>query len=102
MACHEIFLVICLMLAVSMVNAVDFFVVDNTGDSPGGRKFRDEIGGVSYGKQSVRSATDFTWRLFQQTNPLDRKTITNITLFIENSNSVAYNTNLGKEIHFQR
>ncbi|AEC06371.1 protein family basic secretory protein [Arabidopsis suecica] len=98
MACHKIFLVISLMLAVSLVSAVDFSVVDNTGDSPGGRRFRNEIGGVSYGEQSLRDATDFTWRLFQQTNPSDRKDVTKITLFMENSNGIAYSSQ--DEIHY--
>ncbi|CAE5982774.1 unnamed protein product [Arabidopsis arenosa] len=84
MACHKIFLAISLMLVVSMVNAVDFSVFDNTGNSPGGRRFRDEIGSVSYGEQSLRSATDFTWRLFQQTNHSDRRDVKMITLFMEN------------------
>ncbi|KAG7583883.1 protein family basic secretory protein [Arabidopsis suecica] len=88
------------MLAISLVNAVDFSVVDTTGDSPGGRKFRGEIGGTSYGEQTLRSATDFVWGLFQQTNPSDRRDVKMITLFMENGNGVAYNSNSGKEIHF--
>ncbi|CAH8262288.1 unnamed protein product [Arabidopsis lyrata] len=88
------------MLAISLVNAVDFSVVDTTGDSPGGRKFREEIGGASYGEQTLRSATDFVWGLLQQTNPSDRRDIKMITLFMENGNGVAYNSNLGNEIHF--
>ncbi|CAF1706176.1 uncharacterized protein LOC106442411 [Brassica napus] len=102
MTCHKIFLVISVMLAVSsLVKAVDFSVVDNTGDSAGGRRFRGEIDGVSYGTQSLRSATDFVWGLFQQTNnPSDRRDVTKITLFMENGNGVAYNTNSGSEIHF--
>ncbi|CAL9222969.1 unnamed protein product [Arabidopsis halleri] len=100
MTCHKIFLVISLMLAISLVNAVDFSVVDTTGDSPGGRRFREEIGGASYGEQTLRSATDFVWGLFQQTNPSDRRDVKMITLFMENGNGVAYNSNSGKEIHF--
>ncbi|CAL9222970.1 unnamed protein product [Arabidopsis halleri] len=98
MTFHKIFFVISLMLVVSLVNAVDYSVVDNTGDSAGGRRFRGEIGGITYGIQSLRSATDFVWRLFQQTNPSDRKSVTKITLFMENGDGVAYNS--GNEIHF--
>ncbi|CAA7058630.1 unnamed protein product [Microthlaspi erraticum] len=89
------------MLAVSLVNAVDYAVVDNTGDSAGGRRFRGEVGGASYATQTLGAATDFTWRLFQQTNnPSDRRSVTKITLFMENTNGVAYNSNSGSEIHF--
>lgn len=98
MTFHKIFFVISLMLVVSLVNAVDYSVVDNSGDSTGGRRFRGEIGGISYGTQTLRSATDFVWRLFQQTNPSDRKSVTKITLFMENGDGVAYNS--GNEIHF--
>ncbi|CAL9222973.1 unnamed protein product [Arabidopsis halleri] len=96
---HKIILVISLMVAVSLVNAVDFSVIDNTGDSPGGRTFQEEIGGENYGRQALSYATDFVLDLFQQTNPSDRKPITKITLFMENSDGVAYNSQ-AQEIHF--
>ncbi|KFK39998.1 hypothetical protein AALP_AA3G316800 [Arabis alpina] len=87
-----------MLVVVSLVNAVDFSVVDNTGDSAGGRRFRGEIGGVTYATQSLRAATDFVYRLFQQNNPSDRRTVTKITLFMENGDGVAYNS--ANEIHF--
>ncbi|CAN8270666.1 unnamed protein product [Cochlearia groenlandica] len=91
--------VLSLILAFSLVNAVDFSVVDNTGDSPGGRRFRGEIGGESYARQSLSSATNFVFSVFQQTNsPSDKKVVTKITLVMENGNGVAYNGN--NEIHF--
>ncbi|KFK39997.1 hypothetical protein AALP_AA3G316700 [Arabis alpina] len=87
-----------MLMVVSLVNAVDFSVVDNTGDSAGGRRFRGEIGGISYATQSLRSATEFTWRLFQQNNPSDRRPTPKISLVMENGNGVAYSSN--DEIHF--
>ncbi|KAL1200965.1 Basic secretory protease [Cardamine amara subsp. amara] len=96
--CHNIFLVISLMLAVSLVNAVDFSVVDNTGDSAGGKKFREEVGGVEYGIQSLRAATEFTWRLFQQNNPSDRRTTSKISMVMENGDGTAYSSQ--DVIHF--
>ncbi|KAJ0265315.1 F15 [Hirschfeldia incana] len=99
MTCQKFFHVICLMLVVSLVNAVDFSVVDNTGDSAGGRRFREEIGGISYATQSLRAATDFTWRLFQQANnPSDRRSTPKISMVMENGDGVAYSSQ--DEIHF--
>ncbi|EOA33041.1 hypothetical protein CARUB_v10016373mg [Capsella rubella] len=98
MACHKTFLVISLMLVVSLVNAVEFSVIDNTGDSPGGKIFREQIGGASYGEQAMRSATDFTWRLFQQDNPSDRRDTPMITLIMENSKDLAYSSQ--DKIHY--
>ncbi|XP_010547976.1 PREDICTED: uncharacterized protein LOC104819552 isoform X2 [Tarenaya hassleriana] len=92
-------LVISLVLTLSLVNAVDYSVVDNTGNSAGGQRFRGEIGGVSYGTQSLRSATEFVWRVFQQSNAAsDRKPVQKITLFMENGNGVAFTS--GDQIHF--
>uniref|UniRef100_A0A1J3F6W3 Basic secretory protease n=3 Tax=Noccaea caerulescens TaxID=107243 RepID=A0A1J3F6W3_NOCCA len=99
MTCHKIFLVISLILAVSLVNAVEFSVVDNTGDTAGGRRFRGEIGGIGYATQSLRAATDFTWRVFQQTNsPSDRRNPPMISMVMENGNGVAFSS--GDKIRF--
>ncbi|CAF1957336.1 unnamed protein product [Brassica oleracea var. botrytis] len=87
------------MLAVLLFNAVDFSVVDNTGDSAGGRRFRKEIGDVNYTTKSLRAATAFTWRLFQQANkPSDRRSTPKISMVMENGDGVAYSSQ--GEIHF--
>ncbi|KAL0702385.1 hypothetical protein Bca4012_058507 [Brassica carinata] len=87
------------MLAVSLANAVDFSVVDNTGDSAGGRRFREEIGDVNYATKLLRAATAFTWRLFQQANKSsDRRSTPKISMVMENGNRVAYSSQ--DKIHF--
>ncbi|KAF2552734.1 hypothetical protein F2Q68_00034201 [Brassica cretica] len=87
------------MLAVLLFNAVDFSVVDNTGDLAGGRRFRKEIGDVNYTTKSLRAATAFTWRLFQQANkPSDRRFTPKISMVMENGDRVAYSSQ--EEIHF--
>ncbi|XVF45053.1 hypothetical protein PTKIN_Ptkin02bG0174800 [Pterospermum kingtungense] len=76
--------------------AVDYAVSDNTGNSGGGDRFRNEIG-VDYSLQTMPSATDFIWTTFQQNTPADRKDVPKVTLFIENGDGVAYTYN--NEIH---
>ncbi|XWS62958.1 hypothetical protein CRYUN_Cryun06bG0055400 [Craigia yunnanensis] len=77
-------------------HAVEYAVNDNTGNSGGGVRFRNEIG-VDYSLQTLGSATDFIWRTFQQNNPADRKDVQKVTLFIENGDGVAFTVN--NEIH---
>ncbi|KAF2552735.1 hypothetical protein F2Q68_00034200, partial [Brassica cretica] len=80
-------------------SAVDFSVMDNTGDLAGGRRFRKEIGDVNYTTKSLRAATAFTWRLFQQANkPSDRRSTPKISMVMENGDRVAYSSQ--DEIHF--
>ncbi|XP_007042546.2 PREDICTED: uncharacterized protein LOC18608020 [Theobroma cacao] len=98
MAHHLFFfsLLILSLAAIQGTHAVEYAVNDNTGNSGGGNRFRNEIG-VDYSQQTLSSATDFIWRIFQQNNPADRKNVEKVTLFIENGNGVAFAVN--NEIH---
>ena len=79
------------------VHAVEFFVTNNAGNSAGGIRFSDKIG-VEYSRQTLKSATDFIWMIFQQNTKADRKeSVQNVTLIIENGNGVAFSSN--SEIH---
>ncbi|KAL6329240.1 hypothetical protein AAG906_014852 [Vitis piasezkii] len=79
------------------VHAVEFFVTNNAGNSAGGIRFSDKIG-VEYSRQTLKSATDFIWTIFQQNTKADRKeSVQNVTLIIENGNGVAFSSN--SEIH---
>ncbi|MBA0818703.1 hypothetical protein Gohar_021248 [Gossypium harknessii] len=85
----------CLLLflaAMQGAHAVDYAINDNTGNSGGGVRFRTEIGAQS-SLQTMSSATDFIWGIFQQTNPSDRKNVPKVTLFIENGDGVAFAIN---------
>lgn len=49
-------------------------------------------------KQTLGSATQFIWRIFQQQNsPADRKNVQKVSFFVEDKDGVAYATN--NEIH---
>ncbi|MCI53664.1 plant basic secretory protein family protein, partial [Trifolium medium] len=59
------------------IHAVDYDVTISikSSSTPGGARFRDQIG-VEYAKQTLDSATQFIWGLFQQTNnPADRRNV---------------------------
>ncbi|KAJ0084670.1 hypothetical protein Patl1_31238 [Pistacia atlantica] len=51
----------------------------------------------NYTKQTLASATDFIRTIFQQYNATDRKNVTNVTLFIDSMDGVAYA--IDNEIH---
>ncbi|KAK8656340.1 hypothetical protein V6N13_098293 [Hibiscus sabdariffa] len=79
-----------------VTHAVDYAVNDNSGNTGGGVRFRNEIGEAS-SLQTMSSATNFIWNIFQQNNPSDRKDVAKVTLFIEDSDGVAFTSN--DEIH---
>ncbi|WRX16289.1 hypothetical protein QQP08_008776 [Theobroma cacao] len=94
MAHHSFFfsLIILSLVATQGTLAVEYAVNDNTGNSGGGIRFRNEIG-VDYSLQTLSSASDFIWRIFQQNNPAERKNVQRVTLFIENGDGVAFAIN---------
>jgi hypothetical protein len=63
---------------------------------PGGVRFRDQIG-AQYATQTLDSATQFIWKVFQQNTPADRKTVQKVSLFVDDMDGVAYTSN--NEIH---
>ena len=66
---------------------------------PGTPRFRNEIG-AQYIKQTLVSATQFIWRTFQQNCLANRRNVKNVSqvnLFIDTYNGVAYSIN--NEIH---
>ncbi|KAK3017049.1 hypothetical protein RJ639_006980 [Escallonia herrerae] len=76
--------------------AVDYSVTNKASTTPGGIRFTNEIG-LEYSKQTLASATDFIWRLFQQNTEADKKNVQLVSLFIETMDGVAYTSN--DEIH---
>ncbi|PIA27050.1 hypothetical protein AQUCO_08300024v1 [Aquilegia coerulea] len=83
--------------------AVEYNVVNNEPNSPGGMKFTNEIG-VDYFRQQLEAASAFAWQTFRQTTAADRKNIQRVTVFIEdtvaraNLDVPAYA--VGSELHF--
>ena len=78
------------------IHAAEYVVTKNAGNTPGGVRFHNEIGS-EYSKQTLISATDFIWKLFQQNSDADRKNVAKVSLFIDDMDGVAYASN--NEIH---
>ncbi|KAH0977905.1 hypothetical protein GBA52_027624 [Prunus armeniaca] len=78
-------------------HAVDYVVTNNAGTSPGGVRFNNDIG-AEYSRQTLISAADFIWRVFQQNAAADRKSVDKVSLIVENMDGVAFAR--GNEIHF--
>lgn len=76
--------------------AVEFTVINQAGTSRGGVRFANDIG-EDYSRQTLVSATDFIWRIFQQSSERERKSVRKVTLIIENIDGVAFAVN--NEIH---
>ena len=98
MARHTFFLYfpVTLLATIQGIHAVEYVVTNNAGNTPGGVRFNKEIGS-DYSKQTLISAADFIWRLFQQNNDADRKNVPKVSLFIDDMEEVAYASN--NEIH---
>ncbi|KAI8532724.1 hypothetical protein RHMOL_Rhmol11G0235700 [Rhododendron molle] len=76
------------------IHAVEYRIANNVPTTPGGIRFTNEIG-LEYSKQTLISATEFTWRLFQQNSEADRRTTPKISLFIATlgASQVAFSSN---------
>ncbi|XP_030944605.1 uncharacterized protein LOC115969166 [Quercus lobata] len=98
MAPRVIFISFLVTVVVAMhgIHAVEYVVTNNARNTPGGVRFNNEIGS-KYSKQTLISATDFIWRLFQQNSNADRKNVAKVSLFIDDMDGVAYARN--NEIH---
>ncbi|GMY38568.1 basic secretory protease [Fagus crenata] len=98
MARHTFFLsfLVTLLAIIQGIHAVEYVVTNNAGNTPGGVRFNNEIGS-DYSKQTLISAADFIWRLFQQNNDADRKNVPKVSLFIDDMEGVAHAIN--NEIH---
>lgn len=77
-------------------SAVEYSVTNTAENTPGGAKFNTDIG-ADYSRQTLDAATNFIWDLFQQTNPVDRKSVDRVSMFVDDMDGVAYASN--NEIH---
>ena len=85
-----------LVIAMQGIYAVEYVVTNTAGNTPGGVRFNNEIGS-EYSKQTLISAANFIWNLFQQNNAADRKNVPKVSLFIDDRDGVAFTSN--NEIH---
>ena len=94
MAQNNMFLLALLITLAGLhaAHAVDYEVTNNAGAI----RFNSDIG-ADYSKQTLISAADFIWKVFQQSTDADRKSVAKVSLFIDNMDGVAYTSN--NEIH---
>ncbi|GER28997.1 plant basic secretory family protein [Striga asiatica] len=88
-----IFSSLAILLATRGILAVDY-TFTNTTVLP---KFDKEIG-KNYTLQIMNESTAFIWKTFHQTSPADRKSVENVSLFIDVMKGVAYT--IDNQIHF--
>ncbi|WJX21204.1 hypothetical protein P8452_10665 [Trifolium repens] len=80
------------------IQAVDYSVTNTALSTPGGVRFRDEIG-AQYTTQTLDSATQFIWKVFQQNNQADRKNVEKVKLFVDDMDGIALTYPSINEIH---
>ncbi|CAI8604893.1 unnamed protein product [Vicia faba] len=80
------------------IQAVEYTVTNTALSTPGGMRFRDYIG-TQYTIQTLDSATQFIWKIFQENNPADRKNVQKVSLFVEDIDGVAFTYISTSEIH---
>jgi len=88
---HHKFLLLSFVItlaAVQGIHAVDYDVTDTAANTTGGSRFNNEIGST-YSKQTLKNATNFTSKIFQQKTTADRKNVAKVSLFIEDIDGVA-------------
>jgi len=64
--------------------------------TPGGVRFDNELG-IDYTRKTMMSATNFIWKIFQQNNETDRRSVQRVCLFVDDMDGIAYAIN--NEIH---
>ncbi|WCJ17822.1 Plant basic secretory protein (BSP) family protein [Euphorbia peplus] len=72
----------CFLAALTGTQAVEYTVANRASTTPGGIVFDNQLG-PEYTKQTMTSATDFIWRLFQQNSDAERKKVTAVSLFLD-------------------
>ncbi|CDP10877.1 unnamed protein product [Coffea canephora] len=73
-------------------HAVEYAVTNTAASTPGGARFGRDIG-VQYSKQTLDSAANFIWRIFQENAPADRKNVQKVDMFVDDMDGVAYTSN---------
>ncbi|CAL4917306.1 unnamed protein product [Urochloa decumbens] len=70
-----------LAMAAAMAGAVTFDVKNEAASTPGGQRF-DRDYGADYAKQVLSDASTFTWNIFNQPDPADRRPADGDTLLL--------------------
>ncbi|XP_058769514.1 uncharacterized protein LOC131643334 [Vicia villosa] len=93
---HVLCSFLALLAIIHGIQAVDYTVTNTALSTTGGVRFRDQIGD-EYATQTLDSATQFIWKVFQEENPTDQKDVQKVSLFIDDMDGVAFTSN--NEIH---
>ncbi|KAE8008049.1 hypothetical protein FH972_004597 [Carpinus fangiana] len=75
------------LAALHGTHAVDYIVMNRAETTTGGARFNNELG-VDYTKETMASATNFIWNLFQQSNEADRKSVQSVSLFVDDMDGI--------------
>lgn len=80
-----------LLLAISAAtaSAVTFDVANNATATLGGERFDREYG-LDYAGQVLSEAAFFTWGVFNQTSPADRRPVDRVSLLVTDADGAAY------------
>ncbi|XP_071729953.1 uncharacterized protein [Rutidosis leptorrhynchoides] len=84
------------LATLQLIAAVDYTVTNTAATTAGGIKFTQDIGD-EYTTQTLNSATNFIWTTFDQTSDSDKKDVSQVNVFIDDMDGVAYTSN--NEIH---
>ncbi|CAL5210711.1 unnamed protein product [Lathyrus oleraceus] len=97
---HTFYLFLILLVATHEIQATIYTVTNTALSTPGGVRFRDQIG-EQYTIQTLDSASQFIWTILQENNQADRKLVQNVSLFVDPNATgvVAYTTKITHEIH---
>ncbi|XP_030515360.2 uncharacterized protein LOC115729058 [Rhodamnia argentea] len=77
-----------LVASLSEIREVEFTISNAAPNTEGGVIFADQIGDT-YARHTMIAATNFIWRVFQETTAADRKGVARVSLIINNSHGVA-------------
>jgi hypothetical protein len=84
------------LAALDSTHAVRYIIVNQAETTPGGVRFDNELG-IDYTRNTMMSATNFIWKIFQQSNETDRMNVQRVCLFVDDMDGIAYAIN--DEIH---
>jgi len=84
------------LAALDSTHAVRYIIVNRAETTPGGVRFDNELG-IDYTRNTMMSATNFIWKIFQQSNETDRMNVQRVCLFVNDMDGIAYAIN--DEIH---
>lgn len=84
---------ILIVSAIYGVQAVEYTVTNRAESTPGGMRFNNELG-ADYTKQTMSSASEFIWRVFQQNTEAERNNVPTVALFVDDMDGIILNSQI--------